>query len=169
MAILMLTPSRLMARLSPAFSFRISTILFFCLSAVFQTAAQKAGPAFNGTWMASAGAGQVLRGTWSGQTSLRSPNTAGGSWTLQNETNETVLAGTWSAHKTDQGWQGTWTAHTANGGSFSGTWDAYLPDFNGKTMEEMLKRTTDKQVAGSWRSGRRQGNWWLDGSALSGR
>jgi hypothetical protein len=30
-------------------------------------------------------------------------------------------------------------------------------------MHDMLKRTTEKQVAGSWRSGRYQGNWWLDG------
>jgi len=40
-----------------------------------------------------------------------------------------------------------------------------MADFNGKTMgktmEDMLKRTAEKQIGGSWRSGRAQGNWWL--------
>jgi hypothetical protein len=33
----------------------------------------------------------------------------------------------------------------------------------GKTFEDMLKQTLEKQVTGSWRSGRMQGNWWLMG------
>jgi hypothetical protein len=107
--------------------------------------------------------GQVFRGAWSAQTSPKSPNAVRGSWTLFNEANEIVLQGTWSAQKTSRGWQGTWTARASNGVSFSGSWDADLPDFHGKTMEEMLKRATEKQVAGSWQSGRYQGNWWLDG------
>jgi hypothetical protein len=120
-------------------------------------------PAFRGTWTSTVGTGQTFRGAWSGQTSPQSPNTVRGSWTLFNEANEIVLQGTWSAQKTSRGWQGTWTARAANGASFSGTWYADLPDFRGKTMEDMLKRTTEKQVAGSWRSSHYQGNWWLDG------
>ena len=33
-------------------------------------------------------------------------------------------------------------------GFFSGTWNADLPNFSGKTMEEMLKRTAEKQISG---------------------
>jgi hypothetical protein len=40
-------------------------------------------------------------------------------------------------------------------------WDAAMSDFNGKTFEDMLKRTAEKQIGGSWRSGGAQGNWWL--------
>jgi hypothetical protein len=36
-----------------------------------------------------------------------------------------------------------------------------MTDFNGKTFEDMLKRTAEKQIGGSWQSGRAQGNWWL--------
>ena len=34
---------------------------------------------------------------------------------------------------------------------------------DGKTFEDMLKQTLEKQVTGAWRSGRIQGNWWLMG------
>ena len=50
------------------------------------------------------------------------------------------------------------------GRTFSGTWQADLAGFTGKTFEDMLKRTVEQQVSGSWRSGRAQGNWWLQGS-----
>jgi len=108
----------------------------------------------------------MLRGGWSAEVSPGSRNRAQGSWTLLSDAGEILLQGTWSARKADRDWQGTWTARTSNGRSLSGTWSAYLPDFTGKTLEEMLKRTLVKQVAGSWQSGRHQGNWWLDGSVL---
>jgi hypothetical protein len=127
--------------------------------------AQESSPVFRGTWTATAGKAQILRGTWSAQTSPHSPNTARGSWTLLNEASEIALDGTWSAQKSGQGWHGTWAARTRTGQSLSGTWNADLAGFSGKTIEDMLKRTAEKQVAGSWRSGRYQGNWWLKGSA----
>jgi hypothetical protein len=129
-----------------------------------QAAPQQKAPVYGGVWTATAGTEQALRGTWSAQTSPNSPNAAQGSWTLLSEANEVVLQGTWSARKTDNAWQGTWTARTSSGGSFSGTWYADLRNFNGKTMEEMLKRTVETQVAGSWRSGQHQGNWWIEAS-----
>ena len=88
---------------------------------------------------------------------------AQGSWTLLTETGQ-VLEGTWSAQKTRLGWQGTWTARTLEGRSFSGTWKANLADLNAKTFEKMLAGTAEKETAGSWRSSRYQGNWWLKGS-----
>ena len=74
-----------------------------------------------------------------------------------------VLEGTWSLRKTPQSWQGNWTARTAKVQSFSGTWTADLADFRGKTIEQILERTAEKEVAGFWKSGRYQGNWWLKG------
>ncbi len=129
-----------------------------------QALAEEGSPVFRGTWTATAGATQVFRGTWSAQTSPHRPNTALGSWTLLNESGEIALDGTWSAQKTGQGWHGTWSARARSGQSLSGTWNGDLAGFSGKTLEEMLKRTAEKQVAGSWRSGRYQGNWWLEGS-----
>lgn len=126
--------------------------------------AQESPAVYQGTWTASVGSGQFLRGAWAGQVSSRNPNTASGSWTLLNDAGEVVLQGTWSAQKNGRGWAGTWAARIANGRSFTGTWAADLDAFQGKTFADMLKRTTEKQVAGSWRSGRYQGYWWLNGS-----
>jgi len=87
-------------------------------------------------------------------------NSAKGSWTLFNESNQIVLQGTWSARKSASDWQGAWSARI-QGRSFSGTWKAEMPDFHGETLEDMLKRTAEMQIGGLWRSGRAQGNWWL--------
>ena len=76
------------------------------------------------------------------------------------ENNQIVLEGTWSARKLASVWQGTWTARI-RGRNVSGTWNAVMADFNGKTFEDMLKRTAEKQIGGSWQSDRAQGNWWL--------
>ena len=124
------------------------------------------GPAatLSGSWTASAGAGPILRGGWSAEVSPDSRDRGQGSWTLVSDTGEILMQGTWSARKSGRDWQGTWTARIANGQTLSGTWSAYLPDFSGKTFGEMLEHTLVKQVAGSWQSGKHQGNWWLDGA-----
>ena len=149
-------------------SFIVSTILlctsWSATSSSHQVLPREASPVFEGTWTATTGPTQVFRGTWSAQTSPQSPNSARGSWMLLNEASEIVLQGTWSMRKMNQGWQGSWTARVAKGQTFSGTWNADLADFSGKTIERMLVRTIEKEVAGSWRSGRHQGNWWLKGS-----
>jgi hypothetical protein len=143
----------------------VLSLHLFCVSALPAVGpAPQSSPALTGMWTASAGAGQMLRGTWSAEISPGSRNRAQGSWTLLSDGGEILMQGTWSARKADREWQGSWTARTSNGGSFSGTWSAYLPDFTGKSLGEMLERTAVKQVAGSWQSGRHQGNWWLDGA-----
>ena len=125
--------------------------------------AQEPPPVVRGNWAATAGPTQTFRGRWSGQASPQDKNAALGSWTLLGDHNRILLEGTWSAQKGSQGWRGTWTARIANGRSFSGTWRADLADLAGKTFEEMLNATLEKQVSGSWRSGRSQGGWWLTG------
>ena len=138
-------------------------VCLISLVTALSPAAQDVSPAFRGTWTSTVATGQVFRGAWSAQISPKTPNSVRGSWTLFNDANEIILQGTWSARKTAAGWPGNWTARASNGASFAGTWDADLPDFRGQTMADMLKRTTEKQVAGSWQSGRYQGNWYLDG------
>ena len=125
---------------------------------------EEASPTWTGTWMASTGGQQYLRGTWSGEVSGPDRNSARGSWTLVGDAGDVVMEGTWSARKTREGWQGTWTARVSKGGALSGSWSADLAGFAGKTMAEMLNRSNEKQVAGSWQSGRYQGYWYLDGS-----
>src|SRR5437899_5623288 len=87
------------------------------------------------------------------------------------DSNRIVLEGTWSARRVNASakltvphWQGTWTARAGAGRALYGTWQADLAGFSGKTFEDMLKRTVEQQVSGSWRSGHAQGNWWLQGS-----
>src|SRR5262249_36646285 len=128
--------------------------------------AQQQPLVFQGAWTASVGSGgQVFRGSWSAQAWPQNPSALQGSWTLLNGGGEIALQGTWSARKSAGAWHGTWSARAAGGGSYSGTWDADLEGVPGKTLAEMLKRTLEKQVAGSWHSGRYQGFWWLNGSA----
>jgi len=123
--------------------------------------AQQAPAVLHGSWIATTGPNRYLRGRWFAQVLPATKNAANGSWTLFNERNQTVLQGTWSVRKTAGGWQGTWSARIKKGRTVSGTWNAAMADFNGKTFEDMLKRTAEKQIGGSWQSGRAQGNWWL--------
>jgi len=140
--------------------------LVFALIVGICALAQQVSPVLLGSWTATAGPNQIFRGTWSAQVSLHSPNRAIGSWTLLNEAGDVLLEGTWSAQKTGKGWQGTWTARVTKGESFSGTWTADVANLNADSFAEMLKSTATKEVAGSWRSGRHQGNWWLKGSPI---
>jgi hypothetical protein len=143
--------------------------LFVALLLVSCVLAQQAPSGLHGSWTATAGPNQVFRGTWTGQALPGKPNVAQGSWTLVSDTGEITLEGTWSAVKSSAAWQGTWTARTAQGQTFSGTWRADLADFKGKTFQEMLELTAQKEVAGWWRSGGYQGNWWLKSSPLPSR
>ena len=123
--------------------------------------AQQVSPVLLGSWMATAGPNQIFRGTWSAQVSLHNPNRAIGSWTLLNEAGDVVLEGTWTAQKTGQRWQGTWTARPMKGQLLSGTWTADAASLTVDSLADMLKSTATKEVTGSWRSGRYQGNWSL--------
>jgi hypothetical protein len=48
----------------------------------------------------------------------------------------------------------------------SGTWTADAASLNVESLAEMPKSTATKEVTGSWRSGRYQGNWSLKGSPI---
>ena len=115
---------------------------------------------WRGMWVATAGQ-RTFRGRWWASANGTSHNAAGGSWTLLSDSNQIVLEGTWSAKKSARGWQGTWSARANRGSPFSGTWTSNLPDLGAKTFQDILTATVQKQVAGSWRKGRMQGNWWL--------
>jgi hypothetical protein len=140
--------------------------LIFGLILSFCVVAQQASPVLLGSWTATASPNQIFRGTWSAQVSLRSPNRATGSWTLLNEAGDVLLEGTWSAQKTGQHWQGTWTARPMKGQLLSGTWAADAASLGVDSLADMLKSTAAKEAIGSWRSGRHQGNWSLKGSPI---
>lgn len=123
--------------------------------------AQQAPAWLRGSWIARAGPNRDFQGRWSAEVLPDTKNAAQGSWTLLNAGNHIVVEGTWSARKSARGWQGTWSARIQKGRSISGTWEADMADPNCKTFEDMLKRAAEKQIAGSWQSGRAQGNWWL--------
>jgi hypothetical protein len=130
-------------------------------SAAAQDSAKTADEhSWRGAWAASAGS-RTLHGRWWAQLLAQSPNAGSGSWTLLSDSNQIVLEGTWSARKSLHSWQGAWTARLNSGRAFSGTWTSDMTE--GKTFQDMLQQTLEKQVTGSWRSGRMQGNWWLMG------
>lgn len=139
---------------------------FVLATLVFLASVQGQTPSaeFSGMWTATEGNGSAMRGMWLAQISKSGPNAASGSWSLVSEGGQVVLEGTWSARNTSQNFEGSWSARAGNGRSLSGTWNAALGDFKGKTFKEMLSLTMEKQVGGAWRSGRHEGNWWLEGS-----
>jgi hypothetical protein len=137
--------------------------LIFSLILCFCTLAQEDSPILLGSWTATAAPNQIFGGTWSAQVSLHNPNRSLGSWALLNDAGDVILEGTWSAQKSGQRWQGTWTARPMKGQSLSGTWAAEATSLNAESLAEMLKSTATNEVTGSWRSGRHQGSWSLKG------
>ena len=121
-----------------------------------------ARPVLQGRWIATAGP-RTFRGTWSAQALPDDANAAAGSWTLLGDADNVVLQGTWSAKKTPRAWRGTWQARIQPAGeTLSGTWQAALTtEFKGKTFEDMLQAVGTQQIAGTWRTSRAGGNWWL--------
>ena len=130
-----------------------------------QLKAQSPAAEFTGMWKATVGNGPMMQGMWLAQISKGSPNAASGSWSLLSDAGEIVLQGTWSARKIGQDWEGRWTSRAGNGRALAGTWNASLGEFKGKTFQEMLALTMQKQIGGAWQSGRYQGNWWIEGAS----
>jgi hypothetical protein len=134
-----------------------ATLLFACCAV-----GQHAPSNLQGSWIATAAGGSLsIGGRWSARVLPADKNAANGSWELVNERNQVVLEGSWSARKLISGWQGTWLARTQQNKTVSGRWEAAMAGFKDKTFQEMLQWTMEKQIAGSWQSGRAQGNWWL--------
>src|SRR5437016_7320066 len=136
-------------------------VLVFSVLLVSCALAQESRPVLRGVWGATAGASGTFRGRWRAE--IEASEGASGSWTLLDDSNRIVLEGTWSARRVNASakltvphWQGTWTARAGAGRALYGTWQADLAGFSGKTFEDMLKRTVEQQVSGSWRSGRAQ-------------
>ena len=138
----------------------LCVVLVACSMLAQESSERPNDQGWRGVWIASAGP-RSFHGRWWAQLLANSLNAADGSWTLLSDSNQIVLEGTWSARKTSTGWQGRWTARVNSGNAFSGTWTS--ENHEGKTFADMLKLTLEKQIAGSWRSGRMQGNWWLMG------
>lgn len=135
--------------------------LFALGTSAQQSTPQKTARELHGTFTATAGRSAAFRGRWSGEAHR---NSGSGSWILLNDSNKIVAEGTWSAQKSAAGWRGSWMARVKGGRQYSGTWQADLEGFNGKTFEDLLGHTLEKQISGSWRSGKLAGNWWLQGT-----
>jgi hypothetical protein len=107
----------------------------------------------------------VLHGTWTAQPHPDNAKAASGSWTLLNERSAVIAQGGWAADRSGPGWRGQWSARTATGQLFSGSWQAALGDLKAGTVMEMMQRTLKDQIAGSFRYGRLAGHWWIKASS----
>jgi hypothetical protein len=125
-------------------------------------APQTSAATWHGKFSASIGRSEQVRGRWSGQGDTK--NSGSGSWILLNDSNQVIAEGTWTAQKTGAAWTGTWRAWVKGSRQYSGSWQAELEGFSGKSFEDMLNHTLEQQVMGSWRSGKLEGNWWLQGT-----
>jgi hypothetical protein len=122
-------------------------------------------PVFEGTWIATVGP-QVFHGRWVAQAIPGQPDDVQGSFSMVNDAGETVGKGTWSAQRAKRGFQGKWSARGANGGTYNGSFEAHLPGFKGKTLEDMFAETRTKQISGFFRtSGGVRGAWYFKGPA----
>lgn len=134
------------------------------LSAMAQDQPKPQIEPFRGTWMATVGPNRFLRGFWSGELAPDNHDAARGTWTLLGDRGQVLLTGDWSARKSAQEWSGTWNAHVSHGKPVSGSWATTMEDASAKTFEDLLKKTLQTVVGGSWQSGKMKGNWQLQGS-----
>jgi hypothetical protein len=116
-----------------------------------------------GSWRATAGS-RIFQGTWTATLNPSTPNLAQGSWTVLDG-NRVLFQGTWAAEKQRAVWRGSWSALVASApaGSppFTGTWQANVKDSSIDTLEQMLQRTAQGQIDGTWRRGQMSGSWSL--------
>jgi len=140
---------------------RLVLLLTLCLAAV--DAASQSTEQLRGSWRATAGA-RIFQGTWTATLNPKTPNLVQGSWTVIDG-NRVVLQGTWAAEKQRAVWRGSWSALVASAPPASppitGTWQANVKDSNIGTLTEMLQRTAQAQIDGTWRSGQMSGTWSL--------
>ena len=143
-------------------SFR-RVLLLTLLVAITTPADAQSTLQLRGSWRATAGT-RILQGTWTATLNPSTRNLAQGSWSLI-EGNRVVLQGTWAAEKQRAGWRGAWSAlvATARAGSppITGTWQANVKDATLATLADMLQRTAEGQVDGTWRHGGMSGTWSL--------
>lgn len=141
--------------------------LMFALQPIAAAAPDAAPPIFQGTWIATAGA-QVFHGDWSAQAIPGRLDDVQGSWSLVNGAGDVVAKGTWSARRARRCFRGKWSARAMSGAVYTGSFDAYLPGFKGKTLQDMFAETKAKQIAGTWRTrGGTRGNWYFKGAAAA--
>jgi hypothetical protein len=112
-----------------------------------------------------ANSARPFHGEWSAQALPGRPDDVQGSWSLVAPAGDIKMKGTWSARRAKRGLKGTWSARLPDGGVLSGTFEANVPKFKGKTFTDLLAATQAAQIAGSWRMGPLGGNWWLKGLA----
>ena len=135
-------------------------LLVFSAAAV---AASQSSLQLRGSWRATAGT-RVFQGTWTADVNRDTPNLSQGTWTII-EGNRVLLRGTWAAEKERAGWRGAWSALVASAPAGSppmtGTWQATVKDSTINTLTEMLQRTAQGQIDGTWRRGPMAGTWSL--------
>jgi hypothetical protein len=126
-------------------------------------------PVFRGTWIATAGPTAVMHGSWSAQAIPGQLDDVQGSWSMVNDAGAVTAQGTWSAHRATRGFKGKWWARGATGGLYTGTFEAHLPGFKGKTLQDMFADTKTRQISGFWRtSGGARGAWYFKGAEADG-
>lgn len=120
-----------------------------------------------GGWIATVGSpsGTPFHGSWSAQVLFGNRDDVYGSWEMFGPRGDITMKGTWAARRAKRGLKGTWSARLPSNAVLSGRFEANVPGFKGKTLEDMLAATLAMQVAGTWRMGGLRGHWWLRGGA----
>ena len=138
-------------------------LLLAILSATAVAAASQSTLQLRGSWRATAGT-RVFQGTWTADVNPNTPNLAQGTWTIIDG-NRVLLRGTWATEKERLGWRGAWSALVASAPAGSppitGTWQTTIKDSTVNTLTEMLQRTAQGQIDGTWRRGGMAGTWSL--------
>ena len=128
--------------------------------------AQGASTVFRGTWRASSGS-RTFSGSWSAEITGQTADKAQGAWTVLDPGGRPVLQGQWSALKRAKVWQGQWSAtiiSRAGGRSsasqpMSGSWEAKVGKSESGTLLDLLARSVENAISGTWQSGAHNGGW----------
>jgi hypothetical protein len=115
---------------------------------------------WQGTWVATAGGGIALAGTWNAVPG-EAPDTIAGSWSLRDQNGSELATGTWAAGKEGKVWKGTWQARRASSQVYDGSWRAPSELPATARLPGLLEAAISNAISGSWRMGSYAGAWTI--------
>jgi hypothetical protein len=155
-----------LATLSRSQKWRLLRAVFLAAWFVQAALAQGTSTVFRGTWRATSGS-RIFSGSWSAEITSQAADKARGAWTVRDPNGRIVLQGQWSALKRAKVWQGQWSAtiiSRAGGRSsasqpMTGSWEAKVAKSESGTLLDLLARSVENSISGTWQSGAHNGGW----------
>ncbi|HWP60798.1 MAG TPA: hypothetical protein VNL14_23085 [Candidatus Acidoferrales bacterium] len=115
------------------------------------------GPIY--TWSAVTSAGRTFAGTFTADADPAT-GTVSGIWTLRDSAGKNVMGGSWSANKTEKGWNGAWSARVLGSkNEYSGTWTTSHRFPTGASFADLFEAAAKEVIGGEWLATGNSGSW----------